>query len=165
MESIEHIRDHLSKSTERVLSKVEEMRDHGAVFPTPNGGAHTLWVLGHLAYIEGLVIRQFMLGEANPLAEWETCFDGGDVSGDPTEYPPFDQVLLRCREMRAATVELLGSLTETDLDRPSARPPQGFEDNFGTYRLCFQFVSDHWYMHRGQLADARRAAGLHRMWF
>jgi hypothetical protein len=28
-----------------------------------------------------------------------------------------------------------------------------------------QYTSDHWFMHRGQLADARRAAGLHRMWF
>ena len=25
-------------------------------------------------------------------------------------------------------------------------------------------VADHWYMHRGQLADSRRAAGLTRMW-
>jgi hypothetical protein len=34
----------------------------------------------------------------------------------------------------------------------------------GTYRRCLQFVADHGYMHRGQLADARRAAGLPRMW-
>ena len=38
------------------------------------------------------------------------------------------------------------------------------EEAFGTYRLCLQYVADHWYMHRGQLADARRAAGLERMW-
>jgi len=41
---------------------------------------------------------------------------------------------------------------------------KGYEDTFGTYRLCLQYVADHWYMHRGQLADARRAAGLARMW-
>ena len=41
----------------------------------------------------------------------------------------------------------------------------GHEDMFGTCRLCLQFVADHWYMHRGQLAGARRMAGVDRMWF
>ena len=66
--------------------------------------------------------------------------------------------------MREATVTLLDSLTEEDLDRASANAPVGYEDTFGTYRLCLQYVADHWYMHRGHLADARRAAGLERMW-
>ncbi|MCX8052144.1 MAG: DinB family protein [Chlorobi bacterium] len=164
MLSIELIRDNLIKSEKRVLARIEEMREHCFVFPTPNGGCHTLWVLGHLAYIEGLVIHTFMLGEVNPLAEWEELFDGADVSGETSRYPPFDQVLAKCREMRALTLALLDSLSEQDLDRVSAKPPNGFDAMFGTYRLCLQYVSDHWYMHRGHLADARRAAGLERMW-
>ena len=134
------------------------------VFPTPNGGGHTLWVLGHLAYIEGLVVRGFMLGKPNPLADWEEVFDGADTSGDVDLYPPFEDVLAKCREMRESTLTLLDSLCEDDLDKVSAKVPEGFEDTFGTYRHCLQMVSDHWYMHRGQLADARRAAGLDRMW-
>ncbi len=165
MESIDLIRDNLKKSRERVLLRVEDMRDHCMVFPTPRGGGHTLWVLGHLAYIEALVIRGFMLGKPNPLAEWEELFDGADVSGDISQYPPFDQVLAKCREMREWTLTLLDSLSEEDLDRVSANAPQGHEETFGTYRLCLQMVADHWYMHRGQLADARRAGGLERMWF
>lgn len=164
MQSIDLIRDNLNKSENRVLARVEEMRDYCLVFPTPKGGGHTLWVLGHLAYIEALVIRGFMLGEPNPLADWEELFDGVDMTGDVSQYPPFDQVLAKCREMRESTVALLASLTEADLDKASVKSPEGFEDTFGTYRLCLQFVADHWYMHRGQLADARRAAGLERMW-
>jgi hypothetical protein len=72
-------------------------------------------------------------------------------------------VLAKCREVRASTVALIDSLSEDVLDHPSANVPAGFEDTFGTYRLCLQYVADHWYMHRGQLADARRAAGLARM--
>jgi hypothetical protein len=121
-------------------------------------------VLGHLAYIEGLVIRTFMLGEPDPLAAWQELFDGPDTSGSIGDYSPFHQVLETCREMRRSTVSLLESLSEDDLDKPSANVPNGYEDTFGTYRLCLQFVSDHWYMHRGHLADARRAAGLERMW-
>ena len=62
------------------------------------------------------------------------------------------------------TIALLDSLSEEALDTPSAEAPKGFEGDFGSYRLCLQFVADHWYMHRGQLADARRAAGVGRMW-
>ncbi len=164
MQSIELVRDNLKHSRDRVLARVEEMREHAVVFPTPHGGAHTLWVLGHLAYIEALVIRGFMLGEPNPLAEWEKPFDGDGTSDDPSLYPPFDEVLAKCREMREWTLAHLDSLSEDDLDRLSANAPEGFEDTFGTYRLCLQFVADHWYMHRGQLADARRAARLERMW-
>lgn len=164
MQSIDLIRDNLRRSAERVLARVEEMRDHALVFPTPNGGAHTLWVIGHLAVIEGLVIREFMLGEPNPLAGWRDLFDGADTSDDATRYPPFDETLARCRTMREETVALIDTLTEDDLDRPSTNAPAGFADYFGTFRDCLQFVADHWFMHRGQLADARRAAGLDRMW-
>ena len=164
MQSIDLIRDNLTKSRDRVLARVEEMRGHSLVFPTPKGGGHTLWVLGHLAYIEALVVRRLMLGEENPLAEWEEVFDGADVSNDIGRYPPFEQVLAKCREVRQSTMALLDSLSEDDLDRASANVPAGFEDTLGTYRLCLQYVADHWYMHRGHLADARRAAGLERMW-
>jgi DinB superfamily len=164
MRSIDLIRDNLKKSRDRVLLRVEEMKEQSVVFPTPRGGCHTLWVLGHLAYIEALVVRTLMLGEPNPLAEWESLFDGPDPSGDVNEYPPFDQVLAKCREVRESTIALLESFTEDDLDKGSANAPQGWADTFGTYRLCLQYVADHWYMHRGHLADARRAAGVKRMW-
>ena len=165
MQSIDLIRDNLTKSRDRVLARVEEMREHCFVFPTPNGGCHTLWVLGHLAYIETLVVRSFMLGEDNSLAHWEQVFDSGQVSADGGVYPPFDQVLATCRAVRASTVALLDSLTEDDLDRSSVNAPKGFAGMFGTYRLCLQYAADHFYMHRGHLADARRAAGLERAWF
>jgi len=164
MQSVDLIRDNLRKSRDRVLARIEEMRDHCVVFPTLKGGGHTLWVLGHLAYIEGMVVRHIMLGEQNPLVVWEQIFDGPDVSGDISTYPPFDQVLARCREERATTLALVDTLSEEDLDQVSANVPAGFEDTFGTYRLCLQYAADHWYMHRGTLADARRAAGIERMW-
>lgn len=164
MDSIELIRENLAKSRDRVLARVEDMRGHALVFPTPRGGAHTLWTLGHLAYIEGLVISGFMLGEENPLAAWEAAFDGAEVSGDAARFPPFDEVLAQCREMRESTLALVDSLAEDDLDAASARVPTGYEDTFGTYRHCLQYVADHWYMHRAHLADARRAAGVERMW-
>src|SRR5215813_5525035 len=141
MQSIDLIRDNLQRSECRVLERVEEMEEHSVVFPTPRGGCHTLWVLGHLAYIEGLVVHAFMLGEPNPLESWQELFDGADTSTNCSDYPPFAQVLTTCRKMRESTVTLLDSLSEHDLDKGSAKVPNGYEDTFGTYRLCLQFVA------------------------
>ena len=165
MQSIDLIRENLRRSEEIVLAGIEDMRDHAVVFPTPRGGCHTLWVLGHLAYIESLLTHGFMLGKQNPLAHWEELFDGADVTGDLEQFPPFDRVLEECKSVRAATVALVDSLTEEDLDIASAIVPRGGDNLFGTYRRCLQYAADHWFMHRGQLADARRAAGLERAWF
>lgn len=165
MLSIDLIRENLKRSEEIVLARVEDMREHCMVCATPRGGSHTLWILGHLAYIESLVIRVFMRGESNPLADWEEMFDGADVSADLTIFPPFDQVLGESRRVRASTISLLDSYTEDDLDKVTENTPAGVERLFGTYRRCFQYTADHWFMHRGQLADARRAAGLERMWY
>lgn len=158
------IRDNLTRSRDLVLMRIEDMREHCMVFPTPRGGSHTLWTLGHLAFIESEVIHRFMLGDANPLEHWQPVFDGADVSSDASLFPPFDSVLATCRDVRESTIAHLDTLSESDLDRVSAHVPDGFEASFGTYRTCMQFVADHWYMHRGHLACARRAAGLQRMW-
>jgi hypothetical protein len=163
MHSIDLIRDNLKKSVEWVLGRVEDMEKAATVCPTPRGGCHTLWLLGHLAYIEHLVIDEMMRGEANPLADWKEFFDGDEPDDDPSSYPLFADVLATCRQAREETLLLLDSLNEDDLDQVSARVPAGWESTFATYRLCFQYAADHWYMHRGQFADARRAAGIDRI--
>lgn len=45
-------------------------------------------------------------------------------------------------EVRESSIALLNSLTQSDIDRASAAVAAGFEDTFGTYRLCLQFVAD-----------------------
>ena len=165
MDTIHLIRENLRRSETIVLSRIEDMRNHCMTQPTARGGCHTLWILGHLAYIEGLVIRTYMLDEANPLAEWQAMFDGDDVASDIDQSIAFDRALAECRTMRASTLSLLGTFAEEDLDAPSAMAPKGTDELFGTCRRCFQYCADHWLMHRGQLADARRAAGQSKMWY
>lgn len=164
MQSRELIHANLQRSREHALRRIDDMRPHATVAATVRGGPHTLWVLGHLAYIERLVTHAFLHGEPNPLAAWEAAFDGDDVSADPADYPSFDDALSAFVAARDATLELVDSLTEADLDRAAARTPPGFEAEFGTWRSCLQYLADHTYMHRGQLADARRSAGMPRMW-
>lgn len=165
MDSIHLIRENLERSEAIALSRIEEMRDHCMTPPCTVGGCHTLWILGHLAYIEGLVICHFMLGNVNPLADWKDMFDEADISSDINQFVPFDRALSECRAIRSSTLSLLESYNEQRLNQTSAKSPDGAEDLFGTHRRCFQYCADHWLMHRGQLADSRCAAGKERMWY
>ena len=165
MDSIDLIRENLKRSETIVLSRIEDMRDHCMVRPSLDGGYHTLWILGLLAYIEGLVTFHFMLGKPNPLADWEDMFDGPKVSGKKEDFVPFDCALVECHAIRASTLSLLDSFDEKDLDQASANGPKSAIEYFGTYRRCFQYSADHWLMHRGQLADARYASGVEQMWY
>ena len=123
------------------FGRVEDMRDAGGVFPTAKGGCHTLWLLGHLAYSEQNIIQCMMLGEEDQLEDWSKLFSHAtEPADDVSKYPPFDEVLAKCREVRESTLALLDSMTEEDLDKPSAKIPEGYEKTFGTYRLCFQFA-------------------------
>lgn len=88
------------------------------------------------------------------------------ASGLVASYNAYDQ-----RGGVAASVPVSGLLTlvddavtRDDLDVASLATPAGYDEVFGTSRRCLQYVADHWYMHRGHLADARRAASRERMW-
>jgi uncharacterized damage-inducible protein DinB len=56
-------------------------------------------------------------------------------------------------------VKLLESLSEEDLDKPTKAPPKGREREFATYGQSFLVLALHQTMHRGNVTDARRAAG------
>lgn len=165
MESLQLIRENLLRSKAIVLARIEEMEEHCLTPPHSRGGCHTLWILGHLAFIEGLVIHDFMQGETNPRAGWKSLFDGDFISIDQADYPTFQQVLSACRAARMATIDRLDALTESELDQAGRNVPADAMNLLGTWRHCFQYCADHWLMHRGHLANARSAAGLQKMWY
>ena len=164
MESKELIKANLEATLAMVLKLAEDMKDAPLTSPTPNGGNHPMWVIGHLAYSEGAVICGLMLGEPNPHEAWKEVFaNGTEPVDDASVYPPFDDVIAKLRQTNQATLKLLDSLSEEDLDQASKNTPPQFESFFGTYRKCFMMMSNHRLMHYGQLADARRAAGREKM--
>src|SRR6266481_8595553 len=73
MQTKEAIKFALTVSNRAVLSVIDEMRDAATTFPTPNGGCHPLWVLGHLTLVEG-IIPAALFAEKNPAAEWQHNF-------------------------------------------------------------------------------------------
>lgn len=159
MNKKELIRFALAVSNGAVVNEIEKMSDAATTFPTPSGGCHPLWVLGHLTFVEGLV-PEALYGEKNPVADWRTLFgENSEPVADPKAYPPFAEVRARYQQLRERNLQILDSLSEEDLELPVKAPPKGREHEFATFGSSFLVLALHQCMHRSHVTDARRAAG------
>ena len=137
---------------------MEDMRTAPLVPPAP-GGNHAHWVIGHLLFSEGR-FESIRRGCVNPFENLQPQF-GGQSTPDPagSSYRPYEELLAELQAQQQSVMTILESLTEADLDRRSDSCPPGFEAFFGTWRQVLLMRPMHWMIHRGQLADCRRAAG------
>ena len=158
MQTKDAIKFALAISNKAVLTVIDEMSEAATTFPTPNGGCHPLWVLGHLTFVEGM-IPAALFGEPNPAADWAPYFgEASEPVADASAYPSFAEVRARYLALRARNLELLESLSEADLDKASKAPPKGREQEFATYGRSFLVLALHQILHRSHVTDARRAA-------
>ena len=164
MKAIELVRWAMQLTDEGTAALVADMRDAALTQPTRGAdgrgaGNHPLWLLGHLAFLEGS-IPQVLLGEPNPVAHWAPLFAAGTrPKADAGAYPPFDEVLAKYRALRARNLRLLDDVGDEGLDRVPKNVPPGFEDAMKTFGHTFLLIALHNMVHYGQVADARRAAG------
>jgi hypothetical protein len=160
MKTVEFIRMGLDRSVDATMRLIDDMKDAPLTFPTPRGGNHPLWVLGHLAWSEGQLVQHYMLGRANPLDRWKELFGfGSEPSAEASRYPSYEELKKAFTDLRAQTLDVLGTLADADLDQPSKGCPPEFQGFVGTYAQCLLGLIMNTMAHRGQVADARRAAG------
>jgi hypothetical protein len=164
MKAIDQIRWALQFTEQGTEAILEGMRDHALTRSTPGAkggdGNHTLWSLGHICVIEA-GIPHILLGEDDPLEHWWPLFGTGtQPSDDASIYPSFDQVLSTYRQARARNLKLLEEIGESGLDRVPKNVPPGFEDMMTTFGQTLLLITLHNMVHYGQIADARRVAGL-----
>ncbi len=159
MQTKDAIKFALTVSDRAVLSVIDEMSDAATTFPTPNGGCHPLWVVGHLTLVEGM-IPAILFGEKNPAAEWQQFFgENSKPVADASAYPPFAEVRKKYVQLREQNLQLLESLSEADLDKPTKAPPKGREHEFATYGQSFLVLALHQTMHRPHVTEPRPPAG------
>ena len=159
MKTVDFIKMALESSKGWVMGLIMDMKDTPLAQPTPNGGNHPMWVLGHLVRAESDLLDGFILGKPNRFPELEAQFAMGTTpSTNANDYPSMDELLGKFEEIRSATLAHLDTLTDDDLDKPS-HAPEEYSDFFGTVGACYAAMSTHMSFHAGQVADARRAAG------
>ena len=159
MNTIEYIKMSLDNSKGWALGLINDMKDSPLTQPTPKGGNHPLWVLGHIVHSESNLLDGFILGQPNRFPDLENLFAMKTTpTTDASQYPSMDELLAKFEEIRSATMAHLDTLSEEDLDKPSHAPKE-FGQLFGTMGSCFAAMGAHVNFHAGQVADARRAAG------
>ena len=158
MRAVDFIKTSLGMSQGWIMGLAADMQDQCMTRPTPNGGNHPLWCVGHLVYSEANLIST-ATGEPNPLADWKEMFgQGSEPSDDPAAYPSVEEVFGQAEKTRAATMAYLETLSDDDLDKPSHAEGE-MKEWFGTVGQCLAAIPVHFGFHGGQIADARRAAG------
>lgn len=164
MSAVELLRSQIAMTKEMTAGLLANMQDAPLTFPTPNGGNHPTWIAGHLAYAEANLIQHMLEGRDNPLLDWKGMFGAGtEPTDNADDYPPLGELLAKWDEVREYTMKFIDSLTDADLDKPALNFPAGREAFFGTFGKVLTMVAMHPLMHRGQAADARRAAGRERL--
>ncbi len=153
------IRFSLALAEEAVLRSLLAINDAPLTFPTAKGGCHPLWVVGHLAFVEGLAYN-LLSGKENPVADWAGMFgQDSTATADAGQYPQLAKVVEKYKQLRKTNLELLDSMSESDLDRATPWQPQGLEEHFATYGKSLLTLAMHQAMHRSQITDAIRSAG------
>ena len=140
------IRYSLNLADQAMMRSLENIEDAPLTFPTENGGCHPLWVVGHLAFIEGLTHEMLGGGSTVPVA-------------DAARYPAMREVRAQYVQLRKRNLQLLESMTEADLDKPTPWQPKGLEEHFANYGKALLTLALHQMAHRAQITDAIRAAG------
>ena len=159
MQATDFIKLALNNSYGWTMGLMHDMKETPLVSPTPNGGNHPLWVLGHLTYSESNLLDCLILGKENRFPEWEKIFWMGTTpTTNPDDYPTFDEVATKFDEVRASTLAHLETLSDADLEAKS-HAPEEWGEGFSTVAGCFSAMILHAQFHAGQVADARRAAG------
>ncbi len=167
MTTIETIRSALRISHTWTHGLAEDMRDAAMTAPTPRGGNHPMWVMGHAAYSKGALLMMIS-GTPNPVEHWKEWFEGGsEPKAEADVYPTYDEVLSACDRLHQQALDLLDETGEAGLDQAPAMvwPELTDDPDFQTKGQLFLFTAMHEMSHRGQLADARRAAGRSRLFF
>jgi uncharacterized damage-inducible protein DinB len=140
------------------LPAIDSMADAPLTYPTVNGGCHPLWVVGHLAVVEGMLAAILTQGPS-PTSRWEPLFgQDSKATADARSYPTYDEVRATFRALRRENLERLEAMTEADLERATPWQPKGLETHFETVGKALLTVALHQTMHRGQVTDAIRAA-------
>jgi hypothetical protein len=119
------------------------------------GQNHIAWQLGHLISSERMFVEGVKPGSCPPLPEG---FDAahnkqGSTSDDPKQFYSKQKYLDLFKAQREATLGVLSSLSDADLDRPG---PENVRQIAPTVGATFGLLGEHVLMHIGQFVAVRK---------
>ena len=93
MKTTDFIKTSLDGGKNWLLNLATDMKDAPLTEPTPKGGNHPLWVLGHIVHSESGLLDVFINGKPNRFPELENCQAGSQPTPNADDYPSMDELL------------------------------------------------------------------------
>lgn len=127
------------------------------VRPVP-GTKHIAWQLGHLIKSENEMMEMVRPGSSPKLPDgFAECYTKETTEiDDPSKFHTKADYLELYGAQRRATLEILETLSESDLDAPG---PEPMREYFPTVGALMALQGGHELMHAGQFVAVRRLRG------
>ncbi len=163
MKLVEFMAEQLDGSRDWTLRLIADLKGNEWTFQPALGLAHPLWLCGHLASSENLLIHVRCLGTKGLIdSTFAEHFPiGGPVkSAVEHDYPPVAVVLETMKSVHEETLRAIRGMSESLLAEPAfsadgKSPHPHYRDKAGVVAHC----SRHEAFHAGQIALVRRLLG------
>jgi uncharacterized damage-inducible protein DinB len=122
---------------------------------------HFLWICGHLAVAERLLVQIRCLDGTDADPEFTAHFPiGGPVkSAEEHDYPSPEVVRTKMDEIHAQVLSAIRGMSEAQLDEPCYGKDGSIHPHYKTKRQAIAHCARHEGFHAGQIAMIRRLMG------
>jgi hypothetical protein len=155
VEQLAHTYQHALDETLKTLDKVPADKRFKQIKP---GKAHPLWLLGHLAFSNDLIVNMLCLNSPSQLSPVymqkfaPSILGGAAITPNAADYPAWDEILANYKKTASKSVELIRGLTDSDLTGgPKGKVPPEHADFFKVLGNTLGHMADHDAYHRGQI--------------
>lgn len=151
----------IDDTREWTLRLLADFRDDDWTFQPAPGLAHALWICGHLAVSQNVLIHQRCLDQSVLDGSFTAHYPIGApvMSTSAHGYPDSEHVQRVMREVHVATLAAVRGMSDTLLAEPAwgkdGAPHPHYQDKRGAVSHCAR----HEAFHAGQLALIRRLRG------
>lgn len=134
----------------------------GWLFQPNPGSQHALWLCGHMACAQELLLFQRCCNEPRMSAEFMAHFPiGGPIkSGSAHDWPTIEAVRQQMDAMQEASLARIEQLADAELDEPAFGKDGAVHPHYDTKRGAICHLARHEAFHAGQIAMIRRMQGM-----
>jgi hypothetical protein len=142
-----------------VIGTIEATPEDKRYRQLKEGKSHPLWLVGHLANTNNLLVNMWCLGGKPTLPKelipkFSPDFAGGIApTPDPSFYPTWDEVAGLFKSISEPCVEGIAALDDDILHGPlRGSAPDAMKERFGNVDQTLRSMAFHMEYHRGQIA-------------
>lgn len=158
MDTRQAIRSSLNVSDFLVFKYLEDITPEEMLARSVAGANNIAWQLGHLISSERHLVEAAAPGSMPELPPGfrERHSKEKAASDNAADYLTKDEYLRLAKDVRAATLKALDTMSDADFDKPATGRVPPFIKTAGD---CFVLIGPHWSSHAGQWVVLRRKLG------